>query len=235
MKKALAMALLLVAPAFAAKQPLPSVEINGDRQQIKDSIVRMLIPNQFHLVSESGYSLVLGKPVAGARGFMAGVLTQGNNFDPANPPSEYLVFDISPVGGVVLVQMTQQISVKQPLGITDTYDLTDKKRRVEYQDFLNRVKQTVESQPKRAHNAAFFGFSFDERLRIVAIQPGSPMEKAGAQVHDLLTVFNGKPLETQEQLRQYVHETEPGVNIKISLMRGTEFKTLDVTPVPASQ
>lgn len=53
-------------------------------------------------------------------------------------------------------------------------------------------------------------------LRLVA--DGSPAEKAGLQVHDLLTTIDGEGISSQDELRAAVGEHKPGDEIKVGVV-----------------
>lgn len=63
--------------------------------------------------------------------------------------------------------------------------------------------------------------------------PGSPAEKAGVQAGDRLLTFDGKPVNSIEDLQAVLLAAKPNVTIKIVILRKGVEMTLELTPVPA--
>jgi serine protease Do len=61
------------------------------------------------------------------------------------------------------------------------------------------------------------------------VTPGSPGDKAGIKRGDVIIKFEGKKIESSEELRNLVAEREPGTSVAISLLR--DGKETDVTVV----
>ncbi len=79
-----------------------------------------------------------------------------------------------------------------------------------------------------------FGFTVraapDSGARIFAVTPGSPAEKAGLKVGDIVTMFNGVRLENVEDAGDMVlregENLDVGDTVSVELRRGTEKRTL---------
>jgi S1-C subfamily serine protease len=64
---------------------------------------------------------------------------------------------------------------------------------------------------------------------IEVIDPGSPAEKAGLQVNDLITAVNGAPVDANHPLANLIRAQKPGDKVALSVLRKTNALTVDVT------
>ena len=61
------------------------------------------------------------------------------------------------------------------------------------------------------------------------VTPGGPADKAGLKSGDVITQFNGQPIEDASQLKLRVAESAPGSKVQLGVNRNGENKTFDVT------
>ncbi len=68
-------------------------------------------------------------------------------------------------------------------------------------------------------------------VRVMGIEPGSPAQRAGVQVHDVVIGFDGHPVSGIDDLHRLLTEAGIGVPARLDLVRDLEKLTLEVTPV----
>ncbi len=94
----------------------------------------------------------------------------------------------------------------------------------------------VEIQKVTNELAESFGLPSGMRgVVLTGVGKGSPAEKAGLEMGDVIVEFNGNPLNKTAQLQQYVGETPPGSDVYIKIFRNGKFlkKTVTVNLRPA--
>jgi Do/DeqQ family serine protease len=64
---------------------------------------------------------------------------------------------------------------------------------------------------------------------VLTVDMGTPADKAGVQVEDVIVEFDGKPVESENQFRELVAGTPPGKAIDLVIVRDKQRKTLKVT------
>jgi len=66
-------------------------------------------------------------------------------------------------------------------------------------------------------------------MKVTAVLPDSPAERAGLQVGDLITRFAGRPTNTGSRLKSAIAFTPPGVETSVELFRGGRPQTVAAT------
>jgi Do/DeqQ family serine protease len=77
-------------------------------------------------------------------------------------------------------------------------------------------------------------------IRVGQVQQGSPADRAGIKPGDIITAFNGNPVNDPNTLRNLVAESPPGSSVTITVRRGRQDEELKATlgelvPRPQSQ
>jgi serine protease Do len=77
--------------------------------------------------------------------------------------------------------------------------------------------------------ARSFGLSEARGALITSVERGSPAQRAGLQVGDIVTSFNGEAIASLEQLPRRVAQTSPGTEVKLEVWREGASRTLTLT------
>lgn len=73
------------------------------------------------------------------------------------------------------------------------------------------------------------GISTTEGVLISGVQPGSAAEKAGLKRGDVITAINGEKVEDRNVLRNKVAGTQPGAEIKLTILRDGKEQEMSAT------
>ncbi len=76
----------------------------------------------------------------------------------------------------------------------------------------------------------FHQLPVERGVSIASVEPGSPAERAGLRVGDVIVGFKGRPLGTIDELHKYLIASEIGVPSPVMVLRGTEKHFVVVTP-----
>jgi S1-C subfamily serine protease len=94
--------------------------------------------------------------------------------------------------------------------------------------FETRKYIGVKVGPLNKELAEFFGAKDGKGLLISQIKEGSPAEKSGLKVGDVLVKADGKKLERQGDLNKVIQEKEKGDKIKVEFYRDKRMKTVEI-------
>jgi serine protease Do len=68
----------------------------------------------------------------------------------------------------------------------------------------------------------------DKGAAIIKVHPGTPAEKAGLKVGDVVVTFDGKPVDTAAALTDLVTRTSPGARVTVGIVRDGKPMNVDV-------
>jgi serine protease Do len=102
---------------------------------------------------------------------------------------------------------------------------------------VTRGRLGIGIQPVTKELAESFKMASDDGVVVVNVERGSPAEKAGLQVGDVILAYNGKVIEEPNMLPRLVAGTKPGEQAKLDVLRKSERRTLTATvgEVPAER
>jgi S1-C subfamily serine protease len=93
--------------------------------------------------------------------------------------------------------------------------------------FIGLAGQDV---PLHDRMARFHGLPVKSGILVVSIEPGSPGERAGIEVNDILVGYNGQWTAGIDDLHRLLTDRQVGVASPLVLLRGSERITLFVVP-----
>lgn len=94
---------------------------------------------------------------------------------------------------------------------------------------VSRGRLGVLIQEVTADLAESFGLTKPQGALIAEVEPGSPAEKAGLQVSDIILRFNGQPIRTSIDLPRLVGASRPGSEVTLSVWRQKATHEIRVT------
>jgi serine protease Do len=74
-----------------------------------------------------------------------------------------------------------------------------------------------------------FGLKDRNGAVVLNIVPGSAAEKAGLELGDVITAYNGKPIRNRDELVAMVTATKPGTTVPVRIVRDRQERTVSVT------
>ncbi len=93
--------------------------------------------------------------------------------------------------------------------------------------YLGIGGQNVDLHRKIVH---YYNLPIDTGVLIINIRIKSPAEKAGLYEGDIIIEFNGNPVSTMDDLHRYLTEESIGSASRITVIRNTEKRTMDIVP-----
>src|SRR3954466_6701557 len=106
------------------------------------------------------------------------------------------------------------------------------------QDVLKQLKEKgrvargrigVQIQEVTRDLALSFGLDRPRGALVNSVEKASPAEKAGVETRDIITSFDGKPVESLSDLPRFVGSTRPGTTVPLELWRKGAARKLNVT------
>ncbi|MFY7858835.1 MAG: PDZ domain-containing protein, partial [Limnohabitans sp.] len=94
---------------------------------------------------------------------------------------------------------------------------------------VSRGRIGVEIAPVTKDVAESIGLGKAQGVLLRGIEEGSPAEKAGLEAGDIITRFDGKPIDKPADLPRAVGNTKPGSKVSITVYRRGTFKELSIT------
>jgi serine protease Do len=94
---------------------------------------------------------------------------------------------------------------------------------------VSRGRIGVGIQPLTKEMAESFGLPKPVGALVNAVEPGSPAEKAGIEVSDVIVRFDNKPVSSADDLVRMVGNTKPGTRATLQVLRAKATRDLVVT------
>lgn len=87
----------------------------------------------------------------------------------------------------------------------------------------------ISSQPVEIPVAQRAGLAQERGLLVVRVEPGSPAERGGLMLGDVLTAFDGRTLTDTDELQALLAGERVGAAVPVQLLRGGAVTTVEVT------
>lgn len=93
----------------------------------------------------------------------------------------------------------------------------------------------VDSQPITASLAAALALPSLRGALLAFVEPGSAADRAGLEVGDVVTSWNGRPIATRDDFKIYAQLTGPGTRLDVGLIRGGKANKRQLTTKAAAR
>jgi S1-C subfamily serine protease len=94
---------------------------------------------------------------------------------------------------------------------------------------VRRAYVGVEPTQVTPEVAEAFGLSVEEGVAVEQVVPESPAEQAGLRGGDVIVEIDGEETKTVEDLFARLRDFEPGDTVTLEIVRGDDFRTVEVT------
>jgi serine protease Do len=94
---------------------------------------------------------------------------------------------------------------------------------------VSRGKIGVAIQEVSRDLATSFGLDRPRGALVVSVEKGSPAERAGIEASDIITKFDGKPVEAQSDLPRFVAAVRPGSKSELEVWRKGGTRSISIT------
>jgi S1-C subfamily serine protease len=94
---------------------------------------------------------------------------------------------------------------------------------------IERAFLGIRYSPLSPRAAVALGLPAAAGIQISAIDPGTPAERAGLRAGDIVTKFNDQQIDEQHPLQVLLVKTRAGDKARLTIIRGSETLTLEVT------
>ena len=94
---------------------------------------------------------------------------------------------------------------------------------------VTRGRLGVQIQALTPELAKSFGLNDTKGVLVASVEPRSPAEKAGLQSGDVILTFNGKPVQSANELPRIVAGTKPGSTVTLEIWRSGARRQVQAT------
>jgi S1-C subfamily serine protease len=98
--------------------------------------------------------------------------------------------------------------------------------------YVGIAGQTV---PLLTRLVRYFGLTTETAVFVVSVERGSPADRAGLREGDLIVSFGELPVRGIDDLLRLLTEDRVGASVPLAVIRGTERRTLTITPSESRQ
>jgi serine protease Do len=209
---------------------LPEVKF-GDSAQIQPGDWVMAIGNPFGLAHTVSVGVIsaLERPFPVSEGRTADVLQTDAAINPGNSggPLLNLRGEVIGINTAIYTDARQagNIGIGFAIPSNTVRELLPQLRAGK----ITRGKIGVSVRPVPADAVDEFGLKSRAGALVAQVAPGGAAAKAGLEPGDVITAFNGKPIQDQDDLVKAVVSTRPGTTVPLRVMRDRQEQTKSIT------
>ncbi|HVM13110.1 MAG TPA: trypsin-like peptidase domain-containing protein [Egibacteraceae bacterium] len=96
------------------------------------------------------------------------------------------------------------------------------------QGFVEHAQLGIRGQDVDPAVAELYGLQVTEGAVVVDVEPGSPAEEAGLSRGDIITAIDGEEVDSMAVLVGQIRRYSPGDEVELTVIRGTEERTIEV-------
>jgi serine protease Do len=125
-----------------------------------------------------------------------------------------------------------------PVGAKVEVKLGDKSTVISIPEFVEKaMKDQYKPVPRRENltgPGGYLGVKFVPNVvgrtpaYVEEVAPGSPAEKAGIRVNDLISFIDGEPVDSIRTFQDYMKRTRPGTVVRVEVRRGDALQSIEV-------
>jgi serine protease Do len=202
---------------------LPSLKL-GDSEAIRVGDWVLAVGNPFGLSHTVTQGIISAKGRVIGAGPYDNFLQTDASINPGNSGGPLVNLNGEVVGiNTAILASGQGIGFATPSNLAKTViqQLKDKGK-------VTRGMLGVQVQNVTPELAKSFGLAEPKGALVAEVNPGTPAEKAGLQRGDIITEFNGHPINEMNELPRQVAETPPGSAATVKVLREGKEKTFKV-------
>jgi serine protease Do len=209
---------------------LPAIEF-GDSSQMQPGDWVMAIGNPFNLAHTVSVGVIsaLERPFSVAEGRSAQVLQTDAAINPGNSGGPLLNVrgEVIGINTAIIADGRQSgnIGIGFAIPINTVRELLPQLRTGKIT--RGRIGIGVEAVSRDAVEE--FGLKDRKGAVVKTVTPGSAASRAGFEPGDVVTLYNGKPVTSRDDLVRMVVATKPGTSVPVRIVRDRQEKSLNVT------
>ncbi len=215
------------------KKDLPVAEL-GDSEKVRVGQRVYAIGNPLGLVGGPsvtfGVVSALNRTIKTQKGMIEGLLQTDAAINPGNSGGALIDMQGNIIGvNTAIIPFAQGIGFAIPMNIAKQCGTEIVANGAHTKAFLGISGLTLTKEA-----AAYYGFPTEQGVFLAQVGRGSPAEKAGIIPGDIVLEFNGKEINTAEELVAETEKINPGDKVEIVILRQAKKRTvsaiLEATP-----
>jgi len=208
-----------------------SVATLGDSSQLRAGQLVVAVGNPYGLQHSvtAGVVSALGRSLRSKNGrLMDSIIQTDAALNPGNSGGPLVTTDGSVVGvNTAMIRGGQGLSFAVPINTARMFIpalLSEGRVRRSY------LGIGVQDVPLLRRVVRYFRLPSESGTLVVAVEKGGPAEAAGVRDGDIIVEFAGEPVSGADDLHRLLTRERVGRRVPLTLLRGTERITVDVTP-----